>query len=951
MDSTDDLLAALLARPDDQWRRGLEDVCLAHPERAAELRRRFAHLERCGVAAPVEGTTADALPERFGPYRLLRRIGDGGMGSVWLALHETLGRDVALKMIRPERLWFPNARERFQREVEAIARLRHPGCVQVHQVGEAAGVPYFAMEYVAGANCEQLVAALRACGVPLSRLSGANLAGVLRHGGAVVESSTSELFGEPWVRVAVRIVLAATEAIAHAHARGIVHRDLKPSNLMVTPDGRVVVIDFGLADAEGASALTREGSMLGSVPYMAPEQLRGLQAAIGVRTDVRGLGVCLHELLALRPPFAANDEQRLRADILAGTATPLREQNPLVGRDLAVVVERAMHVDPEQRYPSALDLAADLMAVLEDRPVQARRDAMSARLRRQMRRRPAVATAIALVLIGLLVVPTAISFAVAAQRNRAQAAELQARQREYVANVAAAAAALQAGKGEEARLRLDACAPELRRFEWHHLALALDASFAVIQVTPHAVTAVAVTSAGDRVAAGTSTGAIVMFDLADGRSVREFVGGGTAAIESVGFDRTGASLFSIDADRHLRAYDVATGRLVRQRPRAAAHEHLGLADPVDQIVVARGGARIARIDPTTFEQGADQALELHDWPTDNRFLVRGDELWAGFSSGLCVWNTTNGRCTAEHVHAERVAVLGVSGDHGTVAAMDGQGLVLWTRGESTATTVGLGGRRPVSALFPRLGRFVVVPCSDGQIVVRDPETRTWRTLCGHRGAITSAAEVPRTSTFVTGGVDGTVRLWSTTAVPNLVDLAGGGWGRGLAVDAGGRLYTGAEDAIAAAVDAETGAVAWQARHWHWVNALAVVADAQTLVTSVHSTLRFWSTIDGADHGELALPTASSLAMRMVPARSGDTIAIADRLGNLTLVDTGARIVTFHGRVHQDAIVDLAFTATGQVLTASLDGGIARTQPGDHSPPEALAPATAPCRALALAPGR
>lgn len=947
MDSTDDLLAELFARPDDEWRGGLDDLCRTHPGQAPELRRRFAHLERCGVASPIAEPGPGTLPERFGPYRLLRRLGDGGMGTVWLALHESLGREVAIKMIRPERLWFENARERFQREVEAIARLRHPGCVQVHQVGEAAGVPYFAMEYVAGANCEQLIGALRARGVPFSRLSGADLAAVLRQGGASVESSSSELFGEPWARVAVRIVLAATEAVAHAHARGIVHRDLKPSNLMVTPEGRVVVIDFGLADAEGSSALTREGSMLGSVPYMAPEQLRGEHSVIGVRTDVRGLGVCLHELLALAPAFAAKDEQRLRADILAGTAANLRERNPLVSRDLAVVVDRAIHVDPEQRYPSALDLAADLVAVLEDRPVQARRDAIAARIRRQMRRRPALTTAIALLVLGVLLVPTVVSFAIAGQRDRAQAAEQQARRREYVANVAAASAALRAGKGEEARLRLDACAPDLRRFEWHHLALALDASFAVIPVTSRAVTAVAVTPAGDRVAAGTSAGAVVMFDLGTGRLVGEFPGGGTAAIEAIGFDPAGTSLFTVDTDQHLRAFDVATGSMRRERARAAIHERVRLAEPVERIVVARGGGRIATIDPSTFAAGADLPLALHDWPADDRFVVRSDEVFAGFTFGVCAWKVTDGALVTELAHPEKMNLLGVSKDRRSIAAADGEVLVLWHQG-AAATATPLAGRHPVQVLFPRGGRFVVVPCNDGQILVRDPQTQSWRTLCGHRGAITSAAEVPKTSTFVTGGADGTVRLWSTTAVPNRVDLAGGGWGRGLAVDAGERLYVGTEDSLAAAVDPETGAIAWQARHEHWVNALTVVDGMQTLVASVGSALRFWSTVDGTSRGTLDLPAESRLAMRAVTAPSGHTIAIADRTGYLTLVDVRSREVTFHHRVHQEAIADLAFTASGQVLTAGFDGRIVRTDPGDRSRSELLQEPTAACRAMALA---
>lgn len=948
MDSTDDLLAALFARPDDEWRRGLDEACQLHPERAAELRRRFTLLERCGVTSPTAATTIGDAPERLGPYRLVRRLGDGGMGTVWLAQDEALGRDVAIKTIRPERLWFDKARDRFQREIEAVARLRHPGCVQIFRVGEADGVPWFAMEYVAGANAQQIVEALRErlTATPIERLGGHDLAAVLRQGGAQVESANSELFAEPWVRVAVRIALSAAEALAHAHARGVVHRDLKPSNLMVSPEGRVVVIDFGLAVAAGTSSLTGAGSQLGSIPYMAPEQLRGDTTAIGVRTDVRALGLCLRELLTLTATFDAKNEQLLRTQILDGALPAMRTWNEAVSRDLEVVVERAMHVDPGHRYASALDFAADLAAVLDDRPVQARRDALGARLRRQMRRRPALATAIGLLLLGLFVVPTIVTFAIAAQRDRAQTAELLARRREYVANVAAASAALQAGESEAARLRLDACAPELRRFEWHHLALALDASFAVIRVTTDAVTAVAVTPHGDLVAAGTSTGDVTMFELGSGRSVRTFRGGGRA-IEALGFDRSGTSLFSIDDDQHLRAFDVTTGSLVRERARAAAHEHVRLAEPVERIVVSRGGGRLATIDPATFAQSADLGLALYEWPTDDHFLVRGDEVVAGGSSGTCAWSLTSGAVVATLASSRRVSVLGASDDPPTVAVLDGPAIVLWSPGEPTGTSTSLVGHRPVKALFPRQGRFVVVPCDDGQILVRDPETASWRTLCGHRGAITSAAEVPRTSTFVTGSTDGTVRLWSTTAVQNRIDLAGGGWGRGLTTDAANHLWVGTENSIAAAVDPETGAVAWQARHEHWVNALAVVQSLQTLVASVGTSLRFWSTVDGTSRGTLAMPAECGHATRAVTAPSGSSVAIVDRLGHLTIVDVASREITFHDRVHQDVITDLAFTATGHVLTAGADGWIVRTNPVDRSRSRLLQHATAACRTLAL----
>ncbi len=952
MDSTDDLLAELLDRPPEEWRAGLERACREHPARATDLRRRFAHLERCGVTEPValSAPATEQLPQSFGPYRLLRRLGEGGMGTVWLALHEGLGREVAIKMLRPERLWFDNARERFQREVEAVARLRHPGCVAIQEVGETEHVPYFAMEYVPGANCEQILTALRARRPTVSpaNSSGHDLLAVLRQGGAQVDSSASALFTGPWTRTAVRIVLAATEALAHAHARGVVHRDLKPGNLMVTPEGRVVVIDFGLAVAAGTSALTREGSQLGSVPYMAPEQLRGEAAAIGPRTDVYALGVCLYELLAMAPPFAPGNEQQLRTAILGGSVPPLTERNPAVSRDLAVVVARAMHVDPERRYASALELAADLMAVLEDRSIQARRDALGARLSRWARQRPALATAAALLLLGTLLVPTAISLAIAGQRDRAQLAEQQARRREYGAGVSAAATALLAGNGNAARLLLESCAPELRGFEWHHLQLAVDTSFLVVPTGTAAVTAVAVSPTGDRLMAGTADGRLRLFALASGDLLREFQAVGKAALANVGFDGSGAELYAVDAEQALRVYDVATGQLLRQRPGAAPQERLALPDPVDRVVVARAGGRIAILDARSLERRDEVDLALRDWPDDNQILVSGDDVFAGGFRGITIWDSRDGSCRAELPHAAGTRLLGVSEGATTLASLAGPNLVAWHRGENRGSSFSLGGRTPIKVLLPRAGRFVIAPCDTGEILVLDPETQHLRTLCGHRGAVTAAAAVPHTNTFVTGGADGTVRLWSASASRDRVELTGVGWGRSLAIDAQRRLFTGGDDATVRAVDPDTGAVAWQALHPHWVNALAVVEAEQLLVASVAARLWFWSTADGSSRGHLDLPADSARAMRIAVAPGGDLLAVGGQTGQVTLVDPVARTVVQSRAVHAGVSTEILFDGPRRLLSCGTDGAVFAMDPSSEAPPQLLCSTSAACRSIALA---
>jgi serine/threonine protein kinase/WD40 repeat protein len=953
MNSPDDLLADLLARPDGEWRAGLEQICRQHPECEADLRRRFSRLEQTGVARPHESKTEGHpdVPEHFGPYRLLRRLGGGGMGVVWLAEHEALHREVAVKMIRPERLWFDNARERFQREVEAVARLRHHGCVQIHQVGDVGGVPYFAMEYVPGASCEQLATALRATARPPRELLGADLAAALRAQNVAVESGSSDLFAGSWVRVAVRIVLAAAEALAHAHARGVVHRDLKLGNLMVTPEGRVVVIDFGLALAEGASPLTREGAQLGSLPYMAPEQLRGETAVIGERTDVYALGVCLYELLALCGPFAARDEHRLRSEILAGNAVPLRTRNDAVAPDLAVVVARAMHVDGEHRYTSASHFAADLAAILQDRPVQARRDAVPARLKRWGRRHPALATAVLLSLLAVLVVPTAFSLAIAGQRDRALAAEQLSRRREYVANVAAASDALLAGNGDEARLRLEACAPEHRDFEWRHLALSLDDSLATVSIGSRPVVAVAVTPDGEWLAAGCDDGRVCIAAVDGSGRAREVAAADGTAITALGFDSLAAELFVVDATATLRVFDVATGERHRERAAAHPHEKLWLPNPVDCIVGDGGAARFQLLDRKTLAARPPVSVALQEGVWGRRYWIDGDEVVSSTARGAAIWSLRDGSMRASVGLPGPSVMFGASARLESILLEFEGRLVLWNRTSDVVVPVAidLRGRQPLMAPFVDEARYIVVPCTNGEILVYDvPQARMVRTVQGHRGAVTAAAAVPRSASFVTGGEDGTVRRWDCRVLNGELELLGFGYGRALAIDERGHLLTGGEDSVLRATDADTGALLWRATCPHHVNGVAVVPGQDLVVSSFHERLQYWATSDGASRGELELP-GCGWASRLLMLPEPGLLAVGGHLGQLALVANEPRRVQRQVDAHRGLIADLAWDAErARLWTCGHDGKLQWFAMGSDAMPVVVESIAGKFESIALA---
>ena len=356
------------------------------------LRERVHMLRRSGL---VEGSQ-EGIPEQLGDFRILERLGEGGMGVVYRALQLSLGREVALKLIRPEQIYFGNARERFQVEVETIAGLHHPGIVAVHAVGEESGVPYFAMELVRGRSIEGLLEDLK--GREPDSLVGADL-DPSGDGG-------SYLFEGDWEQACMRIVRQLCEALQFAHDRGVLHRDLKPSNIMIASEGpaRALLLDFGLARSKRSSKLTASGSQLGSLRYMSPEQVRADSDSLGPATDVYGLGVTLYEMLTLAPAFDGDTTQVLLAVTQQGLPR-LRTRNPRCSWEAETILSKATDPDPRRRYPSAADMGRDLANALEKRPIEARRSGTALRLRRWAQRHPARALAATLGLLLFVGVP------------------------------------------------------------------------------------------------------------------------------------------------------------------------------------------------------------------------------------------------------------------------------------------------------------------------------------------------------------------------------------------------------------------------------------------------------------------------------------------------------------------------------------------------------------------
>jgi len=352
-DVVERLVVQCLEAGGESPRSALELVCAEHPDYADELRARLALIEDYGF---LDVAAADP-PRRFGDFTLIRKLGQGGFGVVYLARQESLGRRVVLKLLRNGIVTLDEARVRFEREVQATARLEHAGVCSLLEAGEVDGVPYLATQYVPGETLED-------------KLRRAQRSGTHMEIGQVI---------------AWGIELA--RALHAAHEAGLVHRDVKPGNVLIDRDNRALLLDFGLArlldDADGTT-VTRSGEAIGTPAYMAPEQILG--QPVDRRTDVYALGVLLYECLALQCPFEGVSRRELEQQILTGHRRELVEVRRRVPRDLSTVIGVAMDRDASRRYANALELGDDLERASRGEPIRARAAGVGVRLERWCRR-------------------------------------------------------------------------------------------------------------------------------------------------------------------------------------------------------------------------------------------------------------------------------------------------------------------------------------------------------------------------------------------------------------------------------------------------------------------------------------------------------------------------------------------------------------------------------------
>ncbi|MHC4547768.1 MAG: WD40 repeat domain-containing serine/threonine protein kinase [Planctomycetota bacterium] len=810
-----------------------------------------------GPGAAGESTGDPSFPERLGDFRLLRRIGGGGMGAVYRAAQESLGREVALKVIRPDLLHSEEARARFRREVETVARLKHPGIVPVYAVGEESHLPYFAMELLEGRTAGEILTALQ--GSAPERLSGRDAAGVVDAGADVAA------FRGGWVDTCLRLVCQVALALEHAHGRGVLHRDIKPSNVMLTPDGRALLIDFGLAFADWAPAVTQPGVLLGSLAYMSPEQVRGEQETLDRRTDVYSLGVALYEMLTLQPPFhEEKDPSALHAMILDGGPRPPRALNRAVPRDVEIVCLKAMDRDPGRRYARAADLARDIENVLARRPIEAKPAGAALHLFRWTQRHPTWSVALILLVVGVLAF---VRYQRAALR-RSEAQRL----------IASASAQVNENPGLALLLAIEGARHQPGLLANNALRSALDALRERCTIHGHpGLMGAALSPDGTRVVTGGNDGTARVWEVASGREKMRLEGH-QGAVGSVAFSPDGRMVATADGDGRARLWDAARGREIR-----------------------------------SVEHGSSVG-EVH-------FLARGRWLLTvGKDNVVRIWGADNGELIDSLRHAEDILECAPSPEGRTVLTRTVTGRVrAWTPGVKSAPRV-VQREGSVRALaVSRDGAWMLTGVQGGTIRIEAVRTGEVRTTLPPEAGWETATFGPESAWVVVGSPGKRFSIWNARSGQreHLLGATALGFNMvGASLD-GTKVFTVTSDRVVRIWDARTGnGICTLKGHGGVVGRVTFDPRGQRLLTLAEDqTARVWSVEPVLPRVDLHPPSGRVSSARI--SRDSARVALATDDGAAAFELATGKLLA---HAHRGAVILRAvFSPDGALLaTGSMD---------------------------------
>ncbi|MFQ5806601.1 MAG: protein kinase [Phycisphaerae bacterium] len=706
------------------------------------------------------------LPARIGRYELVRRIGEGGMGVVYEARQKDLQRTVALKVIRsglPSR----NMLRRFQHEAEVLAQLHHPGIAHIYEaataeVGTEKGVkvrqPFFAMEFIEGERLNDYA-------------SHHNLG----------------------TRERLDLVARICDAVQHAHQKGVIHRDLKPGNVLVDETGQPKILDFGVAratdaDMQAVTTQTDTGQLIGTVPYMSPEQVTGDSAQLDTRSDVYSLGVMLYELLSGRLPHDVGSRS------IPEAARRIREEEPArlasinktFRGEIETIVVKALEKDKTRRYQSASDLAGDIRRYLRGEPIEAKRDSALYVLGKNLRRHRVIVTATTVVLV--LLAAFGVLSSIQAERNRELAAAERAARLEAVASknradreaeklrrslyfsrIGFAQAAYSANDLERMRRLLEECPSDLRGWEWSYLLRLSDQSSGSIRFDQPGGMSAAFSRGARTAVTSRFGGQIQVWDTASGRRLQ--------TIQPPAMDLTLALAVSPDGQRivaganrqRVVVYDAANGRVLSEvKPLSDQSVRVSVFSPDGARVFTGGWDPIATIwDMATGRvlqtiRTAGGTVNSAAFRPDGSRLAVADKTFA-----IGMWDTATGEQRQSFVgHTDHVQALAFSPDGRRLASGSEDCTVrIWdVQSGAPLAVVRPYTSKLICLAFSPNGKWIASGSTDTTIKVLDASTgNELRTLRGHTGAVHRLAFNTDGTRLFSAARDGTLRWWDEPA--------------------------------------------------------------------------------------------------------------------------------------------------------------------------------------------
>lgn len=712
-------------------------------------------------------------------YEILGELGRGGMGIVYQARQLELQRIVALKMLAPHGPLQARAIARFRREAETVAQLCHPSIVQIYEFGESKGVPWLALEYVAGGSLDRQLA-----GAPQS------------------------------ARSAAQLVLKLAEAIEYAHQHGVVHRDLKPANILLQdgakkppcgvreaighqviegrrPDATLDltaviprITDFGLAKCLdlAATSLTGTGDLLGTPGYMAPEQTQGKPEVVGPLADVYGLGALLYELLTGRPPFRAESVMETIFQVRNEEPVSPSRLQPHLPRDLVTICLKCLEKDPQRRYPSAAAVAEDLRRFLDHEPIRARSVGAIERTWKWARRRPAIAGLLVAVMLALVGGLAATGWQWhRAERRRLEAEEAN-RAKEAVLDrqrIALAHREWLANNAARAELLLDECSNDQRhQWEWKYLRRLCRSDLATFHEPTAPVRSVAFRPDGRKLAAACDDGVVLIWTLEPEPVSRLVIQTGSSGGIQVAFHPTADCLIAVGG-AGIQLWQASTGVLLGNLDREP-----GTGVP-SCLAVAQGDGRLA----VGYSDGVVriyQALEhrlLMSWQAHLRtvsgvaWTPDGRQLaTASFDRSVRLHDLEKWQIRKQLPnHQYEALCVAISPDGQSLASggWDWKVRVYDLVRERERFQLG-DNTTPIAAVaFSPDARRLATAGFDGTIKVCDANTgQILNTLHGHTGAVWSITFHPDGWRLVSGSSDRQVKLHDITTNPEFITVPG-----------------------------------------------------------------------------------------------------------------------------------------------------------------------------------